>query len=73
MITMTKRYYIGSRDMAKRWDENNELINMGTLADITESAKECVEDGRDEILFVVEVVRVIRRAKSPVVIETIRK
>lgn len=63
-VTMTRRFYVGSRSVI----DNNFLR---TLGEAIEQAKTAVENG-DECRYVVEVVRVVRRASTPVVIEEVR-
>lgn len=69
--TMTKRFYLGSKGIAVANEMGDSTI-LTTLGEATEQAKEAIENG-DDIRYVVEVVRVIRRARQPIVVEDIRK
>lgn len=64
-VTMTKRYYMGSESVV-------DSDFLGTLSEATEKAKAAVERG-DEVRYVVEVVRIVRRANQPVIVEEVRK
>jgi len=46
---------------------------MKTYGEALDSAKALVENGSDEIRYVVEVVAIIRRKENPVIVEEIRR
>lgn len=65
-ITMTKRYYLGARSISEG-DDNN----LCTLGEAIAKAYSAVSNG-DEIRYVVEIVRIVRRADRPIIIEETR-
>ena len=71
-VTMTRRFYTGSKDMARTYLKNGEPAgNMMLLGEAIEKASKEVENGED-IVFVVEVVKIVRRASQPVIVEDVR-
>lgn len=64
-VTMTKRFYLGSASVVNG-------NNLCTLSEATEKGVSAIESG-DEERYVVEVVRIIRRAQQPIIIQDVRK
>jgi len=73
-VTMTKRFYIGSQDMAESYHKNGEPSgNMGLLAEKIEEAKKVLEaHPARNCVFIVEVIKVVRNQPRPVIIESTR-
>ena len=69
--TMTRRFYVGSTRMSN--GEAEQRGWMKTYGEALDSAKALVENGSDEIRYVVEVVAIIRRKENPVIVEEIRR
>ena len=69
--TMTRRYYMGSKSISNS-DGRSPALKL--LTEAIDDASKAVEDGEVEIAYVVEVVRVVRRAKIliPISIEETR-
>lgn len=62
--TMTKRFYVGTASIG-----SNGFLK--TLPEAIADAKAKLEAGDDE-RFIVEVVKVVRRQSSPIVVEDVR-
>lgn len=70
--TMTRRFYVGSTDMSRTFLENGEPPkNMMILSEAIEKGKRLVESENHELVFIVEVVKVIKRARQPIVVEDV--
>ena len=70
--TMTRRFYVGSTDMSATFLKNGEPSgNMCLLSEAIEKGKKLIEDEKHELVFIVEVVKVIRRAKQPIIVEDV--
>lgn len=67
--TMTKRFYVGSARMVEGGDCNHFMRLLPEA--IEEGKKRLIASGADEI-YIVEVVRVIRRETPPLVVEATR-
>lgn len=68
-FTMTKRFYMGTSGITPN---NTELLK--TLAEATNQAREYLEDNPScEERYIVEVIRVVRRERTPIVIADVRK
>lgn len=66
-ITMTKRFYLGSKSIS---ESNGKSSNLGTLDEALDHACSAVESG-DRIRYVVEIVRIVKRTSNPIIIHPI--
>lgn len=73
-LTMTKRFYIGSQDMATHFASTGKTAdNMGLLQEKLDEAAALMESHPTrECMFIVEVVKVVRRQPRPVIVESTR-
>lgn len=68
---MTRRFYLGSSRMS-----NGEAENRGWLRTYNEAiaeAKRIVAEGNDDVRYVVEIVAIIRKKETPVIVEEVRR
>jgi hypothetical protein len=71
MITMTKRFYMGTNHIGPKGKADGFLK---LLSEAIEDAKEYLESNPEcEERYIVEVVKVVRRERVPIVVESIRK
>lgn len=66
---MTRRFYLGSSHISMS-DGHSDVLT--TLQEALDKAKESVEEGNREIAYVVEVVRIVRKANTPIIVEETR-
>ena len=70
--TMTRRYYVGAESISKAMENTGRCPVLKTLDEALTEAKEIVESGKDGVRYVVEVVKIVRRASQPVIVEDVK-
>lgn len=73
-LTMTKRFYLGSQDMSENFARKGETPNnMGLLSEKIEEAQKILNEApARNCVFIVEVIKVVRRQPRPVIVESTR-
>ena len=69
---MTRRYYVGAESISKAMENTGRCPALKTLDEALTEAKSYVESGADDVRYVVEVVKIVRRASQPVIVEDVR-
>jgi len=74
MRTMTKRFYIGSTSITSGIESNGSHPIVNILSATIEEAKRRIAYGDDEVLYIVEIVKVVRRkpVECPIIVEDVR-
>lgn len=67
--TMTKRFYVGSKSISESDGDSSFLT---TLGEALENAREKVESGERNICYIVQIVKIVRRANQPIIVEDVR-
>jgi hypothetical protein len=64
-------YYVGSTDIATMFTKGQNHSWTGSLEEMTKKAVARVETGAEKVAVIVKIVRVIRRATPPIIVEDV--
>ena len=59
--TMTRRFYVGSSNFSNTIENNGSHPLVTTLADAITSAKKKINDDITDVVYIVEIIKIVRR------------
>ena len=71
-MTMTRRYYVGAESISKAMENTGRCPVLKTLDEAITEARSYVESGANDVRYIVEVVKIVRRASQPIIVENVR-
>lgn len=69
--TMTRRFYVGAESISKAVENTGRCPVLKTIGEAIDEAKASVESGKNEVRYIVEIVKIVRRASQPVIVEDV--
>ncbi len=72
--TMTRRFYVASSRISDETETYGSCGYVTTLEEAINSAKASIESGSDEVRYVVEIIKIVRRkpVEVPIIVEDVR-